>query len=170
MERQLAARESSKPLRYALTGGLAIWFVVAVARLRSLWIALVLGLVGLVAATALPCYYYTVFLLATLLGAVSRSYERAALVTAGASALLVVCPWFLDNQDDYYFAEGLLFLAFAVALRPCQGRRRLSLHAAFREQREAEGREGQEHHDEGEQPEPHEEADPEMQREGRPHP
>ncbi len=169
-EHQLAARESSKPLRYALTGGLAIWFLVAVARLRSLWIALVLSLVGLVAAAALPCYYYSVFLLATLLGAVSRSYERAALVTAGASALLAVCPWLLENQDDFYFAEGLLFLAFAGALRPCQGRRRLPLPAAFREQREAEGREGQEHHDEGEQPEPHEETDPEVQREGRRHP
>lgn len=120
---QRETREARRPLLWALGCALTAVVLLVAARLRSLWIAQALGLVLLVATLSLPCYYYSVFLLAPLLGAVRGGYERAALLVAGASALLAAFPGLSRYWDDLYFAESLLFLSFSLGLPLAFGRR-----------------------------------------------
>jgi hypothetical protein len=121
---QLEARQSRRPLLVVAIGTLAVLFVLATARLRALWVAQALGLVWIVALVPLPCYYYSVFLLSTVLGAVHRRYDRAALLVAAASAALAACPWLSSSWDDAYVAQSVLFLGFAAGLLCAFGRRR----------------------------------------------
>lgn len=113
---QLEARERRKPLLDVLLIALAVLFLRVAARLRALWVAQALGLIWIAAAVSLPCYYYSVFLLSTVLGALHRRYERAALLAAAASAALVACPWPSVFWDDAYVLQSVLFIAFAVGL------------------------------------------------------
>jgi hypothetical protein len=116
IQMQLEERRNRRPLLEILTGTLAVLFVLVTARLRTLWVIQALGLVWIAALVSLPCYYYSVFLLAPLLGAVHRRYAVAALFAAAASAALAACPWLSGSWDDAYVVQSVLFLGFAAGL------------------------------------------------------
>jgi hypothetical protein len=115
-----SAQIETRHRRHAIWAGIvcvvAVAFVVLVARLKTMWVTQALSLVLLVSATPLACYYYDVFILAALLSAIHKRFERAALLVAGTSAMLIRWPRLSYWWDDRYVVQSVLFFGFAVGL------------------------------------------------------
>ncbi len=99
---------------------LALLFVVAFAmaagRVRTLWLAQVLGLVLVVALLEITCYYYSIFILAALATRVDRRLEWKLLAASALSAWVLVWPRLSATMTDRYATQTALFAALALAL------------------------------------------------------
>jgi hypothetical protein len=101
------------PAYVVAVGALAALWVLAVARVRTLWIAVALGaaLVPLVAEPA--SYYYSFVLLAVPLARILRSLEVALVGLAGAGQIIAIR---FEWLDDRFVGLSVLYVAFALAL------------------------------------------------------
>ncbi len=113
-----------RPLFALFALALCALFVRALARVRTLWVALGLSLVLVVVLTEPACYYYSLWLLVAPLALARRSLETALLGLAAIGQLLVMREHWID---DRFVALAALYVVFGVVLvalfsRPCRRR------------------------------------------------
>jgi len=99
-----------------LAAAAVLLFAAATWRLRTLWLAQVLGLVLLVSLPEITCYYYSIFVLAALAARASRRVETALLAASGTSAALVVWPRISSANPDSYAAQSAVFASLALVM------------------------------------------------------
>jgi hypothetical protein len=115
-ELRRARLSAFRPLHVVLLLALGAAFVVAVRRVKLLWMAQALALPLVIAMLDLTCYYYSMFLFAALLSRHRRGVERWILCVAGVSQLLAVNRFFSAWYDDLYTAQSVLYCVFAASL------------------------------------------------------
>ena len=97
----------------AAGGALLILFAWSVWRLPTTWIAVVLSLLPIVVLTDPSCYYFSIFMIAALLGRARRSLEVAAVGVASIGQLLVLqLP---GTELPYVWLAGL-YVVFATVM------------------------------------------------------
>ena len=82
-------------------------------KLRTLWIAVPLGLALIVTAVDPSCYYFSLWILAAVLTRANRTLELPVIGVACASQLVV---WQVGAIDDKYASLAALYVAFTLAL------------------------------------------------------
>lgn len=117
IERWTEAREKRwaelRPI-FALCALLLVaFFVRALWRVRTLWIALGLSLFLVVVLTEPACYYYSLWLLVAPLAVARRSLEMALLGLAAIGQLLVMQEHWVD---DRFVALAALYVVFGLVL------------------------------------------------------
>lgn len=98
--------KKTKPIRYGIALGLALWGLWAMRRTRLLWVGLPMGLTVVMCLTDLTCYYYSMFMIACVLSRIRPSIGPMMMVGSGASQLLLDSYFFVD---DKYTAQSWLF-------------------------------------------------------------
>jgi multidrug transporter EmrE-like cation transporter len=89
------------------------WTVWALRRTKSLWISEALAAPLVMALTNLTCYYYSMFILAAALPKARRPLGPAVLVTSGASQILLLAYYWVD---DKFTAQAWLFGIFSLVM------------------------------------------------------
>ena len=102
-----------KPVFILIVLGLFAWTVWALRRTKLLWVAMPLGLPLLMALTNLTCYYYSVFIVAAALCAVRPTFGPALLGVSGASQILLLKYYFVD---DKYVAQSYLWFVLCLLI------------------------------------------------------
>ncbi|MGE3668216.1 MAG: hypothetical protein AB7K71_01090 [Polyangiaceae bacterium] len=117
--------KKTKPIRYAIALGIALWGVWAMRRTRLLWIGLPMGLVLVMTLTDLTCYYFSMFIIATVLSRIRPGVGVMMMIGSGASQLLLDSYYFVDDkytaQSWLFFVIGILAM-FAVSRPPSMAR------------------------------------------------
>lgn len=96
-----------KPVAYAVLASSLVAFVVALRRVRSLWIAQCLGQVWIILLSQLTCYYYSFMILSAPLTRVRKDLE---VWIFGFAALSQFVWMFFYWNDDRYTALTLISL------------------------------------------------------------
>ena len=105
--------KKARPLFLAIVLGLFAWTVWALRRTKLMWVALPLSLPLTMALTNLTCYYYSMFMVAGALVAVRPTFGPAFLAASGASQILLLKYYFVD---DKYTAQSWLFFLLAILI------------------------------------------------------
>jgi hypothetical protein len=105
--------QKMKPVFVVIVLGLFAWTVWALRRTKLLWVGLGLSLPLTMALTNLTCYYYSMFIAAAPLVALRPSFGPAYLATSGASQILLIKYYFVD---DKYTAQSWLFALLCVVI------------------------------------------------------
>jgi hypothetical protein len=105
-----------RPLHLVLLAGLLMAFVMAVRRIKLLWIAQALSLAILVSIVEVTCYYYTMFILTAFLSRHRRGVEQWILCVAGVTQLIAINHYFSFYYDWRYWSQSVVFFVFAVSL------------------------------------------------------
>jgi hypothetical protein len=111
-----AALARRRPMYLSLNGFFLVVFIMAVRRIKTLWIAMGLSAILLVTIPSLTCYYYSFFLVPALLSKASRVTGGLTLLAAGISSVLVLWPRVSYQWDDRFTTQSFVFLAFALVL------------------------------------------------------
>jgi hypothetical protein len=105
--------EQRKPAFYAITAAFALWIVWALRRTKLLWVAVPLSLPLVFCLTNLTCYYYSMYITAAVLMLQRPPMAPVALAVSGASQLLYINYYWVD---DKFTAIAWLFLLFSVLI------------------------------------------------------
>jgi hypothetical protein len=96
-----------------IVGILFLWTAWALRRTKLLWVAQALSAPLVMAMTNLTCYYYSMFALTAALAAVRRPLGVIVLVCSGASQILILNYYWVD---DKFTAQAWLFGIFSLVL------------------------------------------------------
>jgi hypothetical protein len=102
-----------KPVFFLIVAGLFAWTAWAVRRTKLLWVPLALGLPLTMAMVNTTCYYYCMFIVAAALCAVRPTFGPALLAVSGASQILLLKYYFVD---DKYTAQSYLFFLLCILM------------------------------------------------------
>jgi hypothetical protein len=105
--------KQARPLFLVIILGLFAWTVWALRRTKLMWVALPLSLPLNKGLTNLTCYYYSMFMVAGALVAVRPTFGPALLAASGASQILLLKYYFVD---DKYTAQSWLFFVLAILI------------------------------------------------------
>jgi hypothetical protein len=98
-----------KPVAYGIVALSLLYFVLAVRRVKSLWIAQCLGQIFIILMSQLTCYYYSFMILLAPLTRVKRQLEAPIFGLAALSQF----TWIIFGyNDDKYWALTAISLAF----------------------------------------------------------
>jgi hypothetical protein len=121
-----ARKHQLRFVRYGIVALLFAWTVWALRKTKLLWIAEALALPLVMALTDLANYYYSFFILAAALVKVRAGLGPVVLVTAGASQILLLSYYWID---DKFVAQSWLFAVFSLVLLAALSRRRFRVDA-----------------------------------------
>ncbi|MFO0566895.1 MAG: hypothetical protein U0263_14600 [Polyangiaceae bacterium] len=105
-----------KKLKWVHFGIIALvfgWTAWALRRTKSLWVAEALAAPLVMCMTNLTCYYYSMFMLCAALAKPRRPLGPVVLVTSGASQILLLSYYWVD---DKFTAQAWLFAIFSIVL------------------------------------------------------
>jgi hypothetical protein len=102
-----------KPVFLAIILAMSAWTAWAVRRTKLLWLPLAVSVPLTMAMTNLTCYYYCFFIAAAALCAVRPTFGPALLATSGASQILLLKYYFVD---DKYTAQSYLFFVLCLVI------------------------------------------------------
>ncbi|GMV17456.1 MAG: hypothetical protein HS104_12205 [Polyangiaceae bacterium] len=97
----------------AIIGALFLWTAWALRRTKALWIGQALAAPLVMSMTNLTCYYYSMFILCAALAKARRPLGPVVLVTSGASQILLLSYYWVD---DKFTAQAWLFGIFSLVL------------------------------------------------------
>jgi len=92
---------------------LFLWTAWALRRTKSLWIGQALAAPLVFALTNLTCYYYSMFIVCATLAKARRPLGPVVLVTSGASQILLLSYYWVD---DKFTAQAWLFAVFSLVM------------------------------------------------------
>jgi hypothetical protein len=115
-EAHTAALQKRRPAYLAFNAFIALIFLLAVRRVKTLWIAMGLSVLPVVSLLTLSSYYYSFFLVPALLGKVSFRLTLMTFFAAGLSAILIIVGRSSFQFDDRYTLQSVVFLGYAFAL------------------------------------------------------
>ncbi len=96
-----------------IVGLLFLWTCWALRRTKLLWVGQALAAPLVMSLTNLTCYYYSMFVLCAALAAVRRPIGVIVLVLSGASQILLLSYYWVD---DKFTAQAWLFGVFSLVL------------------------------------------------------
>jgi hypothetical protein len=102
-----------KPVFFLIVGGLFLWTAWALRRTKLLWVPIALSLPLTMAMVNTTCYYYCMFIVAAALCAVRPGFAPALLAASGASQILLLRYYFVD---DKYTAQSYLFFLLCLIM------------------------------------------------------
>lgn len=106
-------KHALKPLFLLINVFMLGWLAWALHRTKLLWIGMALSVPILISLTNLTCYYFSIFLAASVLAKVRPALAPAFLALAGASQVLHGRFYWID---DKYTAQSYLFFAFGLCM------------------------------------------------------
>lgn len=97
----------------AIIAAIFLWTAWALRRTKALWIGQALAAPLVMSMTNLTCYYYSMFILCAALAKARRPLGPVVLVTSGASQILLLSYYWVD---DKFTAQAWLFGIFSLVL------------------------------------------------------
>ncbi len=112
-EGRVERKRRLRPVFLAINALMLAWLAWALRRTRQLWIGMALSVPIIISMANVTCYYYSIFLCSAVLARVRPALAPAYLTLAGASQVLLLRFYWID---DKYTAQSYLFFAFGLCI------------------------------------------------------
>ncbi|MCA9624080.1 MAG: hypothetical protein KC731_33885 [Myxococcales bacterium] len=108
--------EKYKRVAYAIILATLVFFVMAVRRTKSLWIAQCLGQIFIILGSQLTCYYYSFMILGAPLIKVRRQIELGLYALAAVTQIIWMNSYWNDNKYTLLTIVSLIFCYIMIGM------------------------------------------------------